>query len=477
MISSRHYTLKDPNPENPFERCELGREKYAKILTSIIENDGNGFVLALNNKWGEGKTEFIRMWKVYLEMKERNFQTIYFNAWEHDFNRDPLTALLSELKDLKIGKDKNFKSLVKYGAKFSKVLVPTLLSALLEKHIDSKTVKEAFQELSKEAVQVFEEEVNEYANKKKGLEEFKKELEIYVSKLEQKPLIFFVDELDRCNPKYAVEFLEIIKHFFSVPGIVFVLSIDKGNLINSIKGYFGGQSMDGNEYLRRFIDLEYSLPMPDLDDYIQYMFQKSGMNEFLGTEIRRLDQRFSNENSAFYELAYSFFNNPEVNLRQIEKILSHCSIILKTFSLRNYTFPNALLVILFIKFMDPELYDQIKNSQLNSQEFIDKLFDFISPKIKKGKEVNFGFIESLLVVLYNNNSANKEINLWNNTVKKEVSEKELNITPRLYQKKSNSEYAFEYYIEFNQKQYPKRGDMHLDYFITRIELMHELQRT
>lgn len=474
MISSRHYKLKDPNPSNPFERCELGREKYAKILTSIIENHADGFVLALNNKWGEGKTEFIRMWKVYLEMDERNFQTIYFNAWEHDFNRDPLTALLSELKELKIGKDENFKSLVKYGAKLSKALFPTIISAILEKQIDSKTIKEAFKELSDEAVQVFEEEVNQYASKKKGLEEFKKELEVYVTKLDKNPLVFFIDELDRCNPKYAVEFLEIIKHFFSVPGIVFVLSIDKGNLINSIKGYFGSQSMDGNEYLRRFIDLEYSLPIPVLDDYIHYMFQKSGMGQFLGAESRRMDERFSNENATFYDLAYSFFNNSEVNLRQIEKILSHCSIILKTFSVRNYTIPNALLVLLFIKFIKPDFYDQIKNSQLNSQEFIDKLFDFINPKIKKGKDINIGYIESLLLVLYSNNIANKELNLWNKIELEDGSEMSLSITPRLYQ--NQSDYSFEYFVKENQKYYPKRGDIHLDYFISRIELMHELLR-
>src|SRR5690606_861942 len=206
--------------------------------------------------------------------------------------------------------------------------------------------------------------------------------------------------------KYAVEFLEIIKHFFSVPGIVFVLSIDKGNLINSIRGYFGSQDLDGNEYLRRFIDLEYTLPAPVLDDYIYFMFQKTGIKEFLSAEIRRLDRKYSDENNTFYDLTYTFCNNSEVNLRQIEKILSHCSIILKTYSIRHYIIPNALLILLFIKFIDPNLYILIKNNQLNSQEFLDKLFEFISPKIKKGKDIHFGNIESLLLALYQNNISN-----------------------------------------------------------------------
>lgn len=71
---------------DPFEYCQLGRKKYAEILTSIIETYNDGFVLGLNNKWGEGKTTFIRMWRLYLGQPDRGFKTLYFNAWEHDFN-------------------------------------------------------------------------------------------------------------------------------------------------------------------------------------------------------------------------------------------------------------------------------------------------------------------------------------------------------------------------------------------------------
>ena len=36
-----------------------------------------------------------------------------------------------------------------------------------------------------------------------------------------KPLIIVVDELDRCRPDYALEVLEVIKHFFAVSRIPF----------------------------------------------------------------------------------------------------------------------------------------------------------------------------------------------------------------------------------------------------------------
>ena len=65
-----------------------------------------------------------------------------------------------------------------------------------------------------------------------------------------------IDELDRCNPHYSVLVLERIKHIFSVPGIVFILSVDKKQFGNAIRGYYGSDLIDANEYLRRFIDLD-----------------------------------------------------------------------------------------------------------------------------------------------------------------------------------------------------------------------------
>jgi hypothetical protein len=399
MSSLRSQELK-ATAGDPFENCRLDRKKYAEILTSIIETYEDGFVLGLNNKWGEGKTTFIRMWRLYLGQPERGFKTLYFNAWEHDFNNDPLSAILSELKTLDIYDKKKFAPLIKKGAKLTMSLAPVLLNALAEKYVDTKLIKEAFQKLSEEAASIFEEEVNEYAEKKKGLEDFKIELESYISKLEKKPLVFFIDELDRCNPKYAVEFLEMVKHFFSVSGIVFVVSIDKEQLSHSIKGYFGSENLNTEEYLRRFIDLEYSIPAPKLEDYIHYMFEKSEINEFIRNENRRINSSLNAETNLIYELAYSFFTNFNFNLRQIDKILIHTSLVLKTFRIRDYIFPEAVFTLIIIKFSNIQLYNQIKQKKLNPQEFLDAL----SPYLNLGDEfreiIDLPHLEVFLLYVY-----------------------------------------------------------------------------
>ena len=81
--------------ENPFANCELGRKQYANVLTNVVNTYAEGFVLAINNEWGTGKTTFVKMWQQILN--NESFPTIYFNAWENDFDNSPTVALMSEI--------------------------------------------------------------------------------------------------------------------------------------------------------------------------------------------------------------------------------------------------------------------------------------------------------------------------------------------------------------------------------------------
>ena len=48
------------DPENPVAKDALGRQQYAEILTSVVDAYGHsGRVLAINGKWGSGKTTFV----------------------------------------------------------------------------------------------------------------------------------------------------------------------------------------------------------------------------------------------------------------------------------------------------------------------------------------------------------------------------------------------------------------------------------
>ena len=93
----KHHEI-EISKETPFANCKLEREPYARVLTEIVNTYADGFVLAINNEWGAGKTTFVKMWQQ--QLKNEGFQTIYFNAWENDFDNNPLVAIMSELETL-----------------------------------------------------------------------------------------------------------------------------------------------------------------------------------------------------------------------------------------------------------------------------------------------------------------------------------------------------------------------------------------
>lgn len=73
----KHSEIEIPT-ENPFQNCRLERAQYAQVLTEIVKVYADGFVMAINNEWGTGKTTFVKMWQQQLQ--NNGFNTIYFNA-------------------------------------------------------------------------------------------------------------------------------------------------------------------------------------------------------------------------------------------------------------------------------------------------------------------------------------------------------------------------------------------------------------
>ncbi|WP_231372712.1 P-loop NTPase fold protein [Aureivirga sp. CE67] len=346
--------------DNPFKNCKLNRQKYSDILTHIVNSNFSGFVLAVNNKWGTGKTTFIKMWEQ--DLKNNQFQTLYFNSWENDFENKPLTALMGELKTLTTEKnEEKFKSTLKKASILTKNVAPILVKAIADKYIDTEVVKDALVGVTKGLSDVFENDVNEYAKKKKSIQEFKINLSEFIANTnEGKPLVFIVDELDRCRPNYAVSILEQIKHFFSVPNVIFVLSIDKEQLGNAIRGVYGSDKIDADEYLRRFIDIEYSIPEPEPDLFYNYLYDYFQFDDFFQSTGRMSHQELRSDKTKFLETCKLLFTNARVSLRQQEKIFSNSRLALGCFSDNNYVVPYVFLLLNYIKIIHYDFYIGLK---------------------------------------------------------------------------------------------------------------------
>lgn len=380
-VKAKEFEIEDPN--QPFKDDKLGRKEYAEILTGIVETMVGGAVIALNGAWGTGKTTFLKMWEQH--QKNQDFPVIHYNAWEDDICDEPLMSMLRGMKELQGGE--KLDNLFRVGAK---VLVGALSGALVAATgVFGKVAKGAVKGGMKQLEESVYDSLKEDDNRMKLMQSFKESLSDYMTTVcnNGKPLVFMVDELDRCNPSFAVKVLERIKHLFDVPGIVFVLAIDKKQLACSVKGFYGSNEIDADEYLRRFIDYDYYMPEPNADQFCDYLYDYYGFDDFLQNEWRiGNDFRGSNKGKAeadrrdFLETAKTLVHYKHLNLRQIERVFATARIGLCGMPIKSEILPELYFFLSYLKICEPTLFTKISEFSLNLQEFVTAMEQLLTPE-------------------------------------------------------------------------------------------------
>ena len=269
--------------KEPFANDRLGRKSDIIELVEMIRGADTPLVLTLSAPWGYGKSSFVKMWKAFLESYDGDSHyCIYFDAWENDFSKEPLVGCMGEIGEF-IDANKSLAPWYQSAVEnFGKIVdrLPSLLKAAagISSFIGLAVpvVGTASTSLNCGADAV--ERVKDYVRKghsdvKDNLRNFKdnfSDLVKVVTNNGSSPIYFFIDELDRCEPEYAIKLLESIKHFFDVENVVFVLSVDRDRLGSMARVRYG-DSFDASGYLSRFVDVEYVIKDPCRELFIDYI--------------------------------------------------------------------------------------------------------------------------------------------------------------------------------------------------------------
>ena len=347
----------------PCPADKLERHKEIENLSPVLLNAEAPLVFALDAPWGGGKTTFIRLWQSYLARESK--ACLYLNAWESDFSEDPLLPLLAEFDDLLV--DEDDESTAKKAMNKAKKYAPGLLksTALAATKAATFGALDLDKEYEKLIADVAEDLtgnlVDSFKVQKATLTKFK---ELVAESLDvlpegQQNLIIFVDELDRCRPTYAIELLERIKHLFDVERIVFVLAVNRDQLSKSLQGVYG-TNFDGMQYLKRFIDLDYQLRVPNLTEYVDAKFELK--------DIRASFTRISARHGADHRitvrditsmLAARFSYQP----RDVDQLIARLRLITRSIQTNYEIEPVALVCMLFLREQNSELYERIRNDK------------------------------------------------------------------------------------------------------------------
>ena len=369
----------------------LGRKAFAKPLTDLVSNARNApFCIAVDGEWGSGKTFFLKRWCAEFSKQGK---AIYFNAWEDDFHADPLIAIIGQL----------------WGA---------IENGVLNEICDS--VKENWRTLAANAVlrcsgsgftssdfqTASGKTVEEYLEARRSIDTLQKrlrELANATREKTEKPLVFIVDELDRCRPTFAIELLERVKHVVGVPGIVFVFGINQKGLEKSIQSVYG--KIDARDYLRRFFDVGMTLPQARVSNYCQYLINKHKIQDAIAESNihRRQATGVSADWSGFVEKMPTMVSLLGLSLRQIEQAIRMLLVILHNKEVANEPrtrqFEEHLGVFILLRIKDRDLYEKFTNENYSVKATMDDMLHFL-PKAEDGDYPADGLVIIIVRAFY-----------------------------------------------------------------------------
>jgi len=348
--------------DDPFLHDALNRKPVVEFLVGLIGRTGGPFVLALDSPWGSGKTTIVRMLEA--ELKRQKFQSVYFNAWQVDYVTDPLVALVSSIDQIELADEKaaiSFKHHLKAVRKVTSLVAKR--GAVATAKVLTAGMLNLDAEIEKVAAEFSGNLVNDlvdsFQKEKELLSKFRRELEQAVAQLpnsENKPtLVFFIDELDRCRPTFAIELLERIKHLFDVPNITFVLSLDKKQLEASTAAVYG-QGIDAPEYLRRFIDLEYGIPTYKGKKFTETLFARFGLDDIFA---ERTDPELQYDRQNFIDSFTGVADVMTMSLRARERCMTRLRVVMDQTPLNSYLEPILIAVLIALRSNRPELFDDL----------------------------------------------------------------------------------------------------------------------
>lgn len=371
----------------------FGYETFGADLGTLFEKVEDPMVAVLNAPWGAGKSVFVKKWCGY--MRNRGFPVIYFNAFKNDYAIDAFLVIAGEVATLadKCNVDRGerlgfYKSSLRVAGRVMSSAVKGGAKKIVERAIGDDATNEVyaafasggvdgvgkewdacFERWSKQSAQV----KDDFQNFGIALTELSKKISASIGRLGgvdgdgtseagTRPLIFVIDELDRCRPTFALELLEKVKHFFSVECVHFLIVTHLEQIENTAMHIYGVG--DGAKiYLQRFYNVVINMPHRSRDGkrnifkYLEYL-----LGEFCSSSW---DARYVDELKI---ILIKYIKLHKLELRSIERIVTQIAILLSTTTPDSMRVAEMVSGLCVIKIMNQALYFKIRTGSAKFDE-------------------------------------------------------------------------------------------------------------
>jgi hypothetical protein len=257
---------------------------YCNAIVKIVRNSHPKFTIGIFGGWGAGKTTLINSVDKALQT-DKDLIRIKLEAWRYKREQFPLVSLLKSIA-YALPAEKQFEEL-KQKLETSAInflkKTPDILTSIISKYASEED------EISHEMIDSFKRELNSkiqliaeldrdtvYFD---GFEEIKKEIKNLRLNNPAFRIIVFVDDLDKCSPKKALEILELIRVFHDIEGFVYIIGISHDMIIRLSNIENNETSSDGEQYIKKLIQVPITLPKWSNQDIVNLVkdLVKKGM--------------------------------------------------------------------------------------------------------------------------------------------------------------------------------------------------------
>lgn len=269
--------------------------KYIDGLARFIQSCNTPMTISIQGAWGTGKSSIMQIIKNSLE-KNGQTHNIWFNTWQFSqFNMDDtlatslLSCLVNELSasDEQKAEISKITQAIHVAQNIGKVGGNILLSFLETKtggYIPDKIKEGVNKTQDTVSGQMPMNPATAISNLK---DQFSKCVDETLKSKNKDRVVVFIDDLDRLEPRKAVELLEVLKLFLDCQHCVFILAIDYEVVCRGVEAKYGRLKDNekenrekGKSFFDKIIQVPFKMPIAEynIKNYVINCFDEIGIS-------------------------------------------------------------------------------------------------------------------------------------------------------------------------------------------------------
>lgn len=326
--------------DDPAATLALGFDDYAAALAEVATVSRPRFAIGIFGPWGSGKSTLMKAIRTDVSTSD-DVVPIWFNAWRYEKEEHLIVPMLDSLREQILewaerpgrpaqaaGKARDLATMLGRAAKA--VLAGLTLRAgipgAVDLSLDANKMASAWHESRGTGAAAAEPKSFYHA----AFLALRSSVEDFLTEGQgpgrnERRIIVFVDDIDRCLPKKALEVLESMKLFFDLDGFVFIVGLDQRVIEQAVHLKYPAAGTDtlgeaatyitGADYVKKIFQVQFTAPRVDRSQL------ESFVNSVAEAEALPPEQREDLQRNVVPQIG-NLAGTSSVNPREVKRLIN-----------------------------------------------------------------------------------------------------------------------------------------------------------